>query len=101
MSYKHITPDQQNELSALKRTKILKRSPTPKLRSRTPFQNLTILTMNIEARKQYMETLREKYFKASKKEKGIILNEYCRNTKQERKYAKIFSCDRKAPKFEN
>lgn len=34
-----------------------------------------------------METLREKYFKAGKKEKGTILNEYCQNTKQERKYA--------------
>jgi hypothetical protein len=43
--------------------------------------------MNIEARKQYMETLRERYFKANKKGKGEILNEYCRNTKQERKYA--------------
>jgi hypothetical protein len=42
--------------------------------------------MNIEARKQYMETLRERYFKANKKGKGEILNEYCRNTKQERKY---------------
>lgn len=43
--------------------------------------------MNREARNQYMETLRERYFKASKKEKGEILSEYCRNTKQERKYA--------------
>ncbi len=43
--------------------------------------------MDIEARKQYMDTLRERYFKANKKEKGEILNEYCRNTKQERKYA--------------
>ena len=43
--------------------------------------------MNIEARKQYMDTLRERYFKASKKEKGEILNEYCGNTKQERKHA--------------
>jgi len=43
--------------------------------------------MNSEARKQYMDTLREKYFKAGKKEKGEILNEYCQNTKQERKYA--------------
>ena len=43
--------------------------------------------MNSEARKQYMDTLREKYFKAGKKEKGQILNEYCQNTKQERKYA--------------
>lgn len=43
--------------------------------------------MDIEARKQYMDTLRERYFKATKKEKGAILNEYCRNTKQERKHA--------------
>ncbi len=43
--------------------------------------------MNIEARNQYMDTLRERYFKASKKQKGEILNEYCRNTKQEKKYA--------------
>lgn len=42
--------------------------------------------MNIEARKQYMETLRGRYLKASKKEKGVILNEYCRNTSQDRKY---------------
>lgn len=34
-----------------------------------------------------MDTLRERYFKGTKKEKGIILDEYCRNTKQERKYA--------------
>lgn len=43
--------------------------------------------MNIEARKQYMETLRERYLKAGKKEKGEILNEYCGNTGQDRKYA--------------
>lgn len=42
--------------------------------------------MDKEAKKQYMDTLREKYFAGSKKEKGEILNEYCRNTKQERKY---------------
>ena len=42
--------------------------------------------MNIEARKQYMETLRERYLRAGKKEKGQILDEYCRNTGQERKY---------------
>lgn len=42
--------------------------------------------MNIEARKQYMDTLRERYFKANKKEKGEILDEYCGNTQQERKY---------------
>jgi hypothetical protein len=42
--------------------------------------------MNKEARDQYMETLREQYFKGSKKKKGEILDEYCRNTGQERKY---------------
>ncbi|MFH1233201.1 MAG: hypothetical protein V1649_00935 [Patescibacteria group bacterium] len=42
--------------------------------------------MDKEAKRQYMETLRKRYFKASKKEKGKILNEYCGNTKQERKY---------------
>jgi hypothetical protein len=43
--------------------------------------------MNIQARNQYMETLRERYLKANKKEKGRILDEYCRNTGQDRKYA--------------
>ncbi len=43
--------------------------------------------MNFEARNQYMQTLREKYLRAGKKEKGRILDEYCRNTEQERKYA--------------
>jgi len=33
-----------------------------------------------------METLRERYLKANKREKGKILDEYCRNTGQERKY---------------
>ena len=33
-----------------------------------------------------METLRERYLKAGKKEKGKILDEYCRNTNQDRKY---------------
>jgi len=42
--------------------------------------------MNFEAKNQYMETIRESYFKARKKEKGRILDEYCRNTGQERKY---------------
>lgn len=43
--------------------------------------------MDKEARKQYMDTLREKYLKGSKKEKGKILDEYCRNTGMDRKYA--------------
>lgn len=42
--------------------------------------------MNFEARNQYMETIRETYLKAGKKEKGCILDEYCRNTGQDRKY---------------
>jgi len=42
--------------------------------------------MNINAKQQYMETLRESYLKGSKKEKGLILDEFCRNTKQDRKY---------------
>jgi hypothetical protein len=44
--------------------------------------------MDLNARTQYMGTLREKYLQtASKKEKGRILDEYCKNTGQERKYA--------------
>jgi len=43
--------------------------------------------MNTESKKQYMETLRERYLKANKKGKGDILNEYCHNTGEERKYA--------------
>lgn len=43
--------------------------------------------MNFEARNQYMETLRENYLGATKKEKGRILDEYCRNTGQDRKYS--------------
>ena len=42
--------------------------------------------MNIQAKEQYMETLRERYLTSNKKEKGLILDEFCRNTKQERKY---------------
>jgi len=44
--------------------------------------------MDLRARTQYMGTLRERYLQAaSKKEKGHILDEYCKNTGQERKYA--------------
>ena len=43
--------------------------------------------MNFEARNQYMEALRERYLGATKKEKGRILNEYCQNTGQDRKYS--------------
>jgi len=43
--------------------------------------------MNKEAKQQYMQTLREKYLKGSKKEKTGILDEYCRNTGEDRKYS--------------
>lgn len=42
--------------------------------------------MDKEAKEQYMKTLRERYSKANKKGKGRMLDEYCRNTKLERKY---------------
>lgn len=35
---------------------------------------------------QYMQTLRERYLKADKEEKGKILDEYCRNTGMDRIY---------------
>lgn len=43
--------------------------------------------MDLTAKTQYMETLRERYLKESKREKGRILDEYCRNTGEDRKYA--------------
>jgi hypothetical protein len=43
--------------------------------------------MNLTSKQQYMDTLRPRYLKASKKEKGQILDEYCRNTGEDRKYA--------------
>src|SRR3972149_11333758 len=43
--------------------------------------------MNREAKYQYMQTLRERYLRGNKKEKGLILDEYCRNTGQDRKYS--------------
>jgi hypothetical protein len=43
--------------------------------------------MDIKAKQQYMETLRQRYLKSNKKGKGEILDEYCRNTGEERKYA--------------
>src|SRR3990167_8482737 len=42
--------------------------------------------MDRKARNQYMNTLRKRYLQASKKDKGQMLDEYCRNTGQERKY---------------
>lgn len=43
--------------------------------------------MDLNARIQYMATLREKYLQADKAGKGLILDEYCNNTGEERKYA--------------
>ena len=41
----------------------------------------------MHSRNQYLKTLRERYLKTkSKKDKGKILNEYCQNTGQDRKY---------------
>ena len=43
--------------------------------------------MDMHSRKEYLQVLREKYIKAkSKKEKSQILDEYCGNTGQVRKY---------------
>ena len=43
--------------------------------------------MDTNSKQQYMKTLREEYLKATKKVKTAILNEYCKRTKEERKYA--------------
>ncbi len=44
--------------------------------------------MNMDARRQYLKVLQERYFMAkSRKEESLILDEYCRNTHQNRKYA--------------
>lgn len=43
--------------------------------------------MDMNARQQYLKVLQERYFQArSRKEKSSILDEYCRNTGQNRKY---------------
>src|SRR5512135_2823585 len=43
--------------------------------------------MDMSSRTQYLKVLLKAYPKASREEKGRILNEYCRNTGQNRKYA--------------
>ena len=44
--------------------------------------------MNMDARRQYLKVLQERYFMAkSRKDKSSILDEYTRNTDQNRKYA--------------
>jgi hypothetical protein len=42
--------------------------------------------MDTASRKQYLETLLKRYLRARKRQKGLILDEYCRNTGQNRKY---------------
>ena len=43
--------------------------------------------MNMNARNQYLSVLRKDYLQAkSKKEKTLLLNEYCKNTHLNRKY---------------
>jgi len=43
--------------------------------------------MDMHSRNEYLKELQERYFQArSKKEKSSILDEYCRNTRQNRKY---------------
>ena len=42
--------------------------------------------MNMNARNQYLKKLQLRYRNANKKEKSEILDEYCRNTGQNRKY---------------
>jgi len=57
--------------------------------------------MNMDARNQYLKTLQERYFIAKlKKERSSILDEYCRNTGQNRKYVirKIHSFRPSKPK---
>ena len=43
--------------------------------------------MSIKSKKEYMETLRERYWRGNKREKGAILDEWLRNTGENRKYA--------------
>ena len=43
--------------------------------------------MNLISKQQYMETLKASYLKQNKRGKGVILDEYCRNTGEDRKYA--------------
>lgn len=42
--------------------------------------------MNLFMRNECLKTIKQRYVKASKAERGLILNEYCRNTNQNRKY---------------
>ncbi len=57
--------------------------------------------MDMHSRNEYLKELQERYFQTrSKKEKSSILDEYCRNTRQNRKYVirKIRSFRSSAPR---
>lgn len=43
--------------------------------------------MSYEAKREYLEAIRARYRKSTKKAKGLILDEFCRVTKYSRKYA--------------
>jgi hypothetical protein len=40
----------------------------------------------LRTRNDYLRTLLEQYLKAEKVQKGRLLDEYCKNTRQNRKY---------------
>ncbi len=42
--------------------------------------------MDMRSRNQYLETLMPRYLKADRKDKTSLLDEYCLNTGQNRKY---------------
>lgn len=42
--------------------------------------------MNMASRREYLKTIKERYLQSSKQEKTKLLDEYTRNTKQNRKY---------------
>ena len=57
--------------------------------------------MDMHSRNEYLKELQGRYFMAtSRKEKSSILDEYCRNTHQNRKYviSKINSCFSSTPR---
>ncbi len=43
--------------------------------------------MSLLSRTEYLKKIKPRYLKASKKDKGNMLNEFCRNTGYVRKYA--------------
>ena len=43
--------------------------------------------MGIQSRREYLEAVRKRYHLANKREKGIILNEFCKVCEYNRKYA--------------